>query len=106
MARTIRKAAVLGAGTMGARIAAHLANAGIDVRLLDIAPESLTEAEAKQGLTLDTRQVRNRIVNQLFEAMQKSRPPALYTPGHAQRIRTGNFSTDLAKIADADWIIE
>ena len=106
MSRTIHKAAVLGAGTMGGRIGAHLANAGLEVRLLDLAPGSLAEAEARQGLTLDSRQVRNRIVNQLFEAMQKSRPPALFTPGHAQRIRTGNLSTDLPKIADADWIIE
>ncbi len=106
MSRTIRKAAVLGAGTMGARIAAHLANAGVEVRLLDIAPDRLTPAEQARGITLDSRQVRGRIVNQLFEAMQKSKPPALYTPDTARRIRTGNFAHDLPKIADADWIIE
>src|SRR5712692_4464638 len=95
MSRTIRKAAVLGAGTMGARIAGHLANAGIDCLLLDIAPADAPSAAD-----------RNRIVNQLFEAMQKSRPPALFTPEHARRIRTGNFTDDLPRIADADWIIE
>jgi 3-hydroxyacyl-CoA dehydrogenase len=85
MPLTIRKVAVLGAGTMGARIAAHLANAGLDVLLLD----------------LDTP-----TVNRLFEAMQKSRPPALFTLAHARKIRLGNFQDDLAKIAEADWIIE
>ena len=85
MSPTIRKAAVLGAGTMGARIAAHLANAGLDVLLLDLDTPTVTR---------------------LFEAMQKSRPPALFTRAHAQRIRIGNFQDDLARIADADWIIE
>ncbi len=85
MSRTIRKAAVLGAGTMGGRIAAHLANAGVDVLLLDLDQPTVTR---------------------LFAAMQKSRPPALFTPGHARRIRTGTFSEDLPKIADADWVIE
>jgi len=106
MSRMIRKAAVLGAGTMGARIAAHLANAGIDTLLLDVAPDKLTEAEAAKGLTLESRPVRNRVVTQLFEAMQKSRPPALFTPALANRIHTGNFADDLAKLAEADWIIE
>ncbi|MBI3667058.1 MAG: 3-hydroxyacyl-CoA dehydrogenase/enoyl-CoA hydratase family protein [Acidobacteria bacterium] len=106
MSRTVRKAAVLGAGTMGARIAAHLTNAGIDVLLLDIAPERLTDAEAAQGLTLESKPVRNRIVTQLFEAMQKSRPPALFVPAYSRRMRTGSFTDDLPKIAEADWIIE
>jgi 3-hydroxyacyl-CoA dehydrogenase len=106
MTRIIRKAAVLGAGTMGARIAAHLANAGVDCLLLDMAPDRLTDAEAAQGLTLESKPVRNRIVNQLFDAMKKSRPPALFTPALAARIKTGNFRDDLPKVADADWIIE
>ncbi|HZS50014.1 MAG TPA: 3-hydroxyacyl-CoA dehydrogenase NAD-binding domain-containing protein [Bryobacterales bacterium] len=106
MSRIIRKAAVLGAGTMGARIAAHLTNAGVETLLLDIAPDRLTDAEAAQGLTLESKTVRNRIVRQLFEAMQKSRPPALFLPALASRIRTGNFADDLPKIAGVDWIIE
>ena len=61
----IKKAAVLGAGTMGAGIAAHLANAGIPTLLLDIAPRELTPDEDKKGLTLESPQVRNRIVNLL-----------------------------------------
>ena len=91
---------------MGARIAAHLANAGIDCLLLDIAPDRLTEAEQAQGLSLESRPVRDRIVNQLFSAVQRSQPPALFTAGHARAIRTGNFADDLEKIAEADWIIE
>src|SRR5690242_1963869 len=67
----IQKAAVLGAGTMGAGIAAHLANAGIPTLLLDIAPAELTPAEEAAGLTLESPSVRNRIVNSLFEAAKK-----------------------------------
>src|SRR4026209_1474354 len=70
----VKKAAVLGAGTMGAGIAAHLANAGIPTLLLDIAPNELTPDEEKKGLTLESPQVRNRIVNALFEAAKKLRP--------------------------------
>ena len=55
---TVRKAAVLGAGTMGAGIAAHLANAGIQTLLLDIAPAELTPEEEKKGLKLESRAVR------------------------------------------------
>ena len=58
----IKKAAVLGAGVMGAQIAAHLANAGIPCLLLDIAPKELTPEEAAKGLTLDSKDVRDRIV--------------------------------------------
>src|SRR5687768_13351909 len=61
----IAKAAVLGAGTMGAGIAAHLANAGISTLLLDIAPTELTADEEAKGLTLDSPRVRNRIVGSL-----------------------------------------
>ena len=70
----ITKAAVLGAGTMGAGIAAHLANAGIPTLLLDIAPSELTPDEEKKGLTLESPAVRNRIVNSLFEAAKKLKP--------------------------------
>ena len=59
----IRKAAVLGAGTMGAGIATHLSNAGIATLLLDVAPDKLTPAEVSGGLTLESPAVRNRIVN-------------------------------------------
>ncbi|HWN99224.1 MAG TPA: 3-hydroxyacyl-CoA dehydrogenase/enoyl-CoA hydratase family protein [Blastocatellia bacterium] len=106
MTYKINKAAVLGSGTMGAQIAAHLANAGVEVLLLDIAPTELTKQEQARGLTLESPQVRNRIVNAGLEAAKKIRPAALFAPSVASLIQPGNFVDDLAKIAGADWIIE
>jgi 3-hydroxyacyl-CoA dehydrogenase len=102
----INKVAVLGAGTMGARIAAHLANAGIQCWLLDIAPVELTPEEKARGLALTDSRVRNRIVRAGLEAAQKARPAAFFTPAAAHRITIGNFEDNLAWCAQADWIIE
>src|SRR5215471_11369118 len=102
----IRRIAVLGAGTMGAAIAAHCANAGLSVTLLDMAPVTLTPDEEKKGLAPDRPAVRNRIVRAGFERMTKARPAALFTAGVAERIVLGNFTDDLGDIAAADWIVE
>ena len=102
----IRKIAVIGSGTMGGGIAAHCANAGFPVVLLDIAPTSLTEEEQAKGLTLDSKAVRNRIVNANLERIKKSRPAALAVPERANLITTGNLEQNLDLIADADWIVE
>jgi 3-hydroxyacyl-CoA dehydrogenase len=102
----IRKAAVLGAGTMGASIAAHLANAGIPTLLLDIAPNELTPAEEARHLALESRDVRNRIVNSLFEAAKKLRPAPFMLAANANLIETGNFADDMAKIGSCDLVIE
>ena len=102
----IGKAAVLGAGTMGAGIAAHLANAGIPVLLLDIAPKELAPDEEKKGLSLEAPQVRNRVVNSLFDAAKKLRPAPFMLADNAKLIKTGNFGDDLAKIKDCDLVIE
>ncbi|HEY2846907.1 MAG TPA: 3-hydroxyacyl-CoA dehydrogenase/enoyl-CoA hydratase family protein [Pyrinomonadaceae bacterium] len=102
----IAKAAVLGAGTMGAGIAAHLANAGIPTLLLDIAPTELIPEEQARGLTLDSPQVRNRIVNSLFETAKKLRPAPYMLPDNARLITTGNFADDMAKLAECDFVIE
>jgi 3-hydroxyacyl-CoA dehydrogenase len=102
----ITKAAVLGAGTMGAGIAAHLANAGIPTLLLDIAPSEITEAEAAKGLSLDSPAVRNRIVNSLFDAAKKLKPAPFMRAENAGLIKTGNFADDLEKIKDCDLVIE
>ena len=102
----ITKAAVLGAGTMGAGIAAHLANAGIPTLLLDIAPRELTLDEDKKGLTLESPQVRNRIVNLLFEAAKKLKPAPFMLGDNAKLISTGNFTDDIAKLKDCDLVIE
>jgi len=102
----IEKVAVLGAGTMGARIAAHLANAGISCFLLDIVPPRLSEEEKKKGLTLESAAVRNRIVLAGLEGAKKARPAAFFTPETARLITPGNFDDNLAWCAQADWIIE
>ncbi len=102
----ISKAAVLGAGTMGAGIAAHLANAGIPTLLLDIAPRELTPEEEKKGLPLDSPQVRNRIVGSLFEAAKKLKPAPFMLADNAKLITTGNFADDLEKIGECDFVIE
>jgi len=103
---SVAKAAVLGAGTMGAAIAAHLANAGIPTLLLDIAPSELTPEEQTKGLTLESPQVRNRIVNSLFEAAKKLRPAPYMLPENARLITTGNFADDMAKLTACDFVIE
>ncbi|HEX4643638.1 MAG TPA: 3-hydroxyacyl-CoA dehydrogenase NAD-binding domain-containing protein, partial [Candidatus Acidoferrales bacterium] len=104
--RSIEKVVVLGAGTMGARIAAHVANAGVWCALLDIAPAQLTAEEQKRGLSLASPDVRNRIVRAGLAAAVKARPAAFFKRGLESRIVTGNFEDDLKLCAEADWIIE
>ena len=106
MSYRIRHAAVIGAGVMGGGIAAHLANAGIPCTLLDIAPNKLTPQEEAKGLTLESPQVRNRIVDQGFQNVVKSRPPALYSKRRAEIMRTGNLEDNLEWLKDADLIVE
>jgi 3-hydroxyacyl-CoA dehydrogenase len=102
----IKKAAVLGAGTMGAAIAAHFANAGIPVLLLDMAPAALTPDEEKAGLTLGSKQVRDRIAVAGFAALKKARPAAFMSDRSARLVTLGNFSDDMPKIAECDIVIE
>ena len=104
--RKIKKVAVLGSGVMGSQIACHFANIGLEVLLLDIAPKELNDKEAAKGLSLEDKAVRNRIVNDAFTAAKKLKPAPLYRDSFAQRITTGNFSDDMPKIKEADWIIE
>jgi len=106
MEHPIEKVAVLGAGTMGARIAAHLANAGIPCYLLDIAPAELNAQEKRKGLKLADPAVRNRIVLAGLDAAKKSRPAAFFTPETARLITPGNFEDNISWCGDADWIIE
>jgi len=103
---TIRKAAVIGAGNMGAQIAAHLANVGIPSLLMDIVPAELLPDEQKRGLTLQSPQVRNRVTQSLFDKAKKLKPSPLFTPEVAGLIRVGNVEDNLAEIKDADWVIE
>jgi 3-hydroxyacyl-CoA dehydrogenase len=94
MTQRIQKAVVLGAGTMGARIAAHFANAGLPCLLLDIVPKDAAPAD------------RNKLVVAGIEAAKKTKPAAFFTPALAAKIAIGNLEDDLPRIADADWIIE
>jgi 3-hydroxyacyl-CoA dehydrogenase len=77
--RVIRRVAVLGSGIMGSRIAAHFANIGADVLLMDIVPKEPNPAEQAKGLTTDSPTVRNRIVSDAFQAMLKASPASLYS---------------------------
>ena len=86
----VRRAAVLGAGTMGSRIAAHLANAGIPVLMLDISPKEGAAEPARAAL----------------DALSKAKPAAFYEPANARLITAGTFDRDLAGIALCDWVIE
>ncbi|RRA98587.1 3-hydroxyacyl-CoA dehydrogenase/enoyl-CoA hydratase family protein [Larkinella rosea] len=104
--RSIRRVAVLGSGIMGSRIAAHFANIGVEVLLMDMVPNALTPAEEAKGLTLEKPAVRNRIVNDAFQNLLKASPAALYSPKFAQRITLGNFDDNLKEIGKHDWVIE
>ena len=106
MNRLIKKVAVIGSGIMGSGITCHFANIGVQVLLLDIIPNQLTEAEEKKGLTLNDKVVRNRMVNDNLATALKSNPSPIYDKKFADRISTGNTTDDLPKIKDVDWIIE
>ncbi|HEV2859477.1 MAG TPA: 3-hydroxyacyl-CoA dehydrogenase NAD-binding domain-containing protein [Pyrinomonadaceae bacterium] len=100
------KAAVLGAGTMGAQIAAHLANAGIPTLLLDIAPRELTAEESARGLALESREVRDRVARAGLEAAKKAKPAAFFAPSAAALVSVGNFEDDMPRLKDCDIIVE
>ncbi len=85
MSHHLRSATVLGAGTMGAQVAAHLANGGVDTLLLDVTREA-----ARDGL----------------ERAKGMRPDPFFTPSTQTRIRTGGFDEDLAAVSQSDWIVE
>lgn len=87
----IQKAAVLGAGVMGATIAAHLANAGVDVLLLDM--------PAKEG-------DRDSVAKNALKSLAKSKPAAFFRPALAAKITPGNFEDHIAQIAECQWVIE
>ncbi len=106
MKRRINKVAIIGSGIMGSGIACHFANIGVQVLLLDIVPRELNEKEKKQGLTLEDKQVRNRIVNNALQDALKSKPSPIYHKDFANRITTGNLEDDISKVSEVDWIME
>ncbi len=104
--KSINRAVVIGAGTMGAAIAAHLANARVPVTLLDIVPRELSDAEQKLGLTLKDKTLRDRIARERLERAKASRPASFVSEAHHALVSVGNLEDDLDVVADADWVIE
>ncbi len=100
------RAAVIGAGTMGAAIAALLADAGVPVDLLDIAPDTLTPDEQARGLTLESPVVRNRIVRAGLERAKRARPASFMGQAAEDLVRPGNLTDDFDRLGAADWIVE
>ncbi|MGE6630009.1 3-hydroxyacyl-CoA dehydrogenase NAD-binding domain-containing protein [Bacillus sp. NPDC077027] len=106
MGKHIRKAAVIGSGVMGSGIAAHLANIGIPVVLLDIVPNELTKEETAKQLTLDHPIVRNKLSQEALKKLLKQKPAPLTSAKNLQYITPGNLTDHLTLLQDADWIIE
>ncbi|MEQ8910629.1 MAG: 3-hydroxyacyl-CoA dehydrogenase NAD-binding domain-containing protein [Vicingaceae bacterium] len=106
MKRRINKVAILGSGVMGSRIACHFANIGVEVLLLDIVPRELNDKEKSKGLSLEEKNVRNRIVNEALQTAIKSNPSPLYSKRFSKLISTGNFEDDMSKISEVDWVME
>jgi 3-hydroxyacyl-CoA dehydrogenase len=100
MRKPIRRAAVIGAGVMGSGIAAHLANAGVDVLLMDIVPPNLTDAEKKD------RAARNRFAASGFDKALKARPAAFFHKNRAKLVSIGNVEDDLERLRGVDLVVE
>ncbi|MBT8360287.1 MAG: 3-hydroxyacyl-CoA dehydrogenase family protein, partial [Deltaproteobacteria bacterium] len=104
--RQINRVAVLGAGVMGATIAAHLANGGLEVLMLDIVPTELTEQEKAKGLSLEHPEVRNRIAQSGLQSLLSMKPAPLFSKDYVGQLSVGNLEDDLDKLSDYDWVIE
>jgi 3-hydroxyacyl-CoA dehydrogenase len=106
MSKKIERVGVLGAGVMGATIAAQLANVGIETVLLDIVPPEFTEEDKKRGLSEEGTAFRNKFAQIGLDTALKSKPASFYVPENAKLITTGNLEDDLERLKDVDWIIE
>ena len=106
MEKKIKKAGVIGAGVMGATIAAQLANVGIETSLLDIIPPELTDDDKKKGLTKESKAFRDKFGQNGLNIALKSKPASFYIPGNAKLITIGNLEDNLEWLSDVDWIIE
>ena len=100
MSFRIDKVGIVGAGTMGGGIAAHLANIGIPVVLLDIPTPNLSDAEK------DDPRARNRLVQSLYDRMAKAKPANLARADRANLITVGNTEDNFDLLADCDWVVE
>src|SRR2546425_1417078 len=106
MSYAVNRVVVIGSGTMGGGIAAQVANAGLPVYLLDIAPGELAPEEEKRGLKLDHPKVRNRIVAAALDRLKKAKPAAFFTPQAAELVTIGNLEDNFAWVGEGDWIVE
>jgi len=106
MEKKIKKAGVIGAGVMGATIAAQLANVGIETLLLDIVPPELTDDDKKKGLTKESKAFRDKFGQNGLNIALKSRPASFYVPENAKLMTIGNLEDNLEWLSDVDWIIE
>jgi 3-hydroxyacyl-CoA dehydrogenase len=106
MEKRIEKVGVIGAGVMGATIAAHLANVGMQTLLLDIVPPELSEVDRKKGLTEESEAFRNKLARAGLDTALKSKPASFYIPEYAKFISTGNLADHLEQLGGMDWIIE
>ena len=106
MEKKIKKAGVIGAGVMGATIAAQLANVGIETSLLDIIPPELTDDDKKKGLTKESKAFRDKFGQNGLNIALKSKPASFYVPENAKLITIGNLEDNLEWLSDVDWIIE
>jgi len=106
MKRKIKKAAVLGAGVMGSKIAALLAGVDVPTYLLDIVPEELDERDLKKGLTEESPEFRSKLAKRGLDSTLMASPPAIYVSEDAKLVTPGNFEDHMHWLSDADWIIE
>ena len=106
MKRAIKKCGVIGAGVMGATIAAQLTNVGFESVLLDIVLPELTDDERKKGLTRESQEFRNKLPNIAVQAALKSKPASFYLSENAKLITIGNMEDNIGWLSDVDWIIE
>jgi 3-hydroxyacyl-CoA dehydrogenase len=106
MKKKIRQVTVIGAGVMGATIAAHLANVGIKTNLLDIVLPELGPDDEKKGLTKESKAFRNKLADNGIKTALAARPAAFFAPENAKLIRPGNIEDNLDWIKESDWVCE
>lgn len=106
MKRIIKHTTIIGSEIIGSEIACQFANIGVQVLILDFQPKKLNNLEIKKKYTLESSEVRNRIVNENLQKTINLSPNSLYKTSFLERIKTGNIEDDLSKIIQSDWIIE
>ena len=106
MNKKIKKVGVIGAGVMGATIAAQLANVGLETILLDIVLPQLSDDDKKKGLTPESKEFRNKLSANGVQGALKSKPASFYLPENSKLIAIGNTEDDLKRLKDVQWVIE